>query len=148
MNDVEVVVHFGFYNGKLVKIIITGPPVVGLTGQAKNRIDEALNTKYGKPQLDISKKDIARLWGRRDMKVQTKDGTWSEEFPAPPTMQTWPHWWLFDERVLVASVASGAGGGRIEIKDVPLLVEAMNAEAQAYKDQKENAAKKSAKEDF
>ena len=49
----------------------------------------------------------------------------------------------------------GEGGERIEIKDVPLLVGAMNAEAQALQDQKvkdlnlkKNAATKSANGDF
>ena len=181
INDVEVAVCFAFYKGTLIKIVITGPIGVGFIPGAHQRIDEALNIKYGNPQLakDICKKNVASLWGHSVLNVQDRlkyglqamtVGAWIETFPVSPSVLPGPkkgtmptqgrtHWWLFDERVLMASVdgfaVQGEGGERIEIKDVPLLVGAMNAEAQALQDQKvkdlnlkKNAATKSANGDF
>ncbi len=178
INDVEVAVRFGFYKGKLIKIVITGPTVAGFIGGAHQRIDEALNIKYGNPQpaKDICKKNVANLWERSVLNIYDPErmhrvrygfqamtvGAWIEAFPVTPppryTTLTSTHWWLFDERVLMASVIPRVGyegADRIEIKDVPLLVGAMNAEAQALQDQKakdlilkKNAATQSANGDF
>jgi hypothetical protein len=168
INDVQVAVSFGFYKGQLIKMLIISPSRSGGFMPAEAAaIDEALKKRYGNPQRagDICKKDIAQLWasaGRKDeyIEVTTNKGNWMERFPSPiepkflGEVGTWAMgfagnpWWLCNDRVLMAEDSSQGHLIAIEIKDVPLLVSAMNAEAQEYKDQKENAAEKSAKGDF
>ena len=154
INNVRVKILYGFYKKKLTKIVITSQ------GQSENHkaIDEALRKKYGNPQdsSEISKTQIAKLWGRH-MAITTKNGLWEELFPLRPSsgrdmkgrriLTTGELWWFLNDRVLMRNEDLGVGAC-IEIKDVPLLIEAMKSAEQEYKEQVNKAADKAAKNDF
>lgn len=168
INDVQVAVSFGFYKGQLIKMLIISPSRSGGFMPADAAaIDEALKKRYGNPQraVDICKKDIAKLWASAERKdeyieVTTNKGNWMESFPSPiepkflGEVGTWAMgfagnpWWLFNDRVLMTEDSSQGHLIAIEIKDVPLLVEAMKSEENALIEKKSKAAEKSAKTDF
>jgi hypothetical protein len=147
INGVKVTILFGFYKEKLIKLVITSQHIGDATA-----IDEALKKKYGNPQVasEICKKKIAKLWlGHDPFWAVTNNGRWEESFPrredtTGPSLQLW---WLFNDRVLMRNYGEGTGA-YIEIKDVPLLIEAMRSAQREYKEQVNKAADKAAKNDF
>jgi hypothetical protein len=162
INGVGVEIYYGFYKDKLTKIMVFlaskyktafDPQAIDRWKVDGDAVREALIAKYGR-QDDLSKytKGARQQPENLTTHIDTINGPWDEQFPAPlPTgaeKQSWLNargWWLIDDRVLMSVCSLRC---TVEIKDVPLLMDALKAAEQAYHDQKAKKALNSAKNDF